>query len=226
MSNLINIPLNSMTELSAAVVLMNILITLVLVLMISWVYQKTHTGISYSRSFLVSLVVIGILAAVAMMILSNNLVQALGVLGIFALIRFRTILKDTKDIAYLFFALTIGMAIGTNNYVIAGVSTPVICLLLLLFAKYDFGSSTRNGFLLTLITDGGFDIHSAETSMDPFVRNRQFMQARTQADGAQEFYFSIMFKKSSNPGDFVKEIKSISGVKSVELISGKNATEY
>src|SRR3989344_4507744 len=225
MSNLINIPLNSMTEVSAAVVVMNIMISFVFMLMISWVYQKTHTGISYSRSFLTSLVVIGMLAAIAMMILSNNLVQALGVLGIFALIRFRTILKDTKDIAYLFFALTVGMAIGTNNYVIATVSTPLLCGMLLLFYRYDFGSSARSGFLLTIVVDGGFDITAAESSMHPFVRRQQFLQARTHVDGGQEYYFSLMFSKGADMGAFVRQIKDLAGVKTVELISGKNATE-
>lgn len=97
--NLTNLPLYSLTEFGSAVVVANILATFIIALIISWVYQRTHSGISYSRSFLISMVLMAVLSTIAMMILSNNLVRALGVLGIFALIRFRTILKDTRDVA-------------------------------------------------------------------------------------------------------------------------------
>lgn len=226
MSDLFNLPQYSITDISAAIVIVNILFTFVLALIISWVYQKTHKGISYSSSFLTSLVLMAILASVAMMILSNNLVRALGVLGIFALIRFRTILKDTKDVAYLFFALAMGMAVGTANYAIAAISTPVISLIMMILDKYNFGSAQKNGFLLTLITDRVFDFNAGQALIGKHTRSRQFLQAKTQPDGEQEYYFSLLFKEGADPGEFIRQMKAMAGVKTVELISGKNAVEY
>ncbi|MBI2063891.1 MAG: DUF4956 domain-containing protein [Candidatus Yanofskybacteria bacterium] len=216
----------SLTEFSSAVIIINILATFVIALVISWVYQKTHYGISYSKSFLTALVLMAVLSSVAMMILSNNLVRALGVLGIFALIRFRTILKDTKDVAYLFFALAMGMAVGTNNYAIAIISTTTISFLLLLLAKYNFGSAIKNGFLMVVITDKDFNYNNAEGFIDKHVRSKQFLQVKTQADGEQEYYFSLIFDKNTDFGEFIKQMKAMPGVRTVELVSGNNSSEY
>ena len=226
MSDLFNLPQYSITEISAAIIIANILLTFILSLIIGWVYQRTHKGISYSSSFLTSLVLMALLSSVAMMILSNNLVRALGVLGIFALIRFRTILKDTKDVAYLFFGLAMGMAVGTSNYAIAAISTPAVSLIMLMLDKYNFGSAQKSGFLLTLITDGVFDFNAGQALIGKHARSCQFLQAKTQPDGAQEYYFSVLFKEGADFGEFIRQMKALVGVKTVELISGKNAVEY
>jgi len=224
--NLLNLPIYSLTEFSSAVIIVNILVAFVVALIISWVYQKTHYGISYSRSFLTTLVIMSVLSAVAMMILSNNLVRALGVLGIFALIRFRTILKDTRDVAFLFFALTMGMAVGTNNYVIAAISTLMISSILMILSKYNFGSAVKNGFLLILLVDKAFNFNNATELIDKHVNSRQFLQAKTQTDGEQEYYFSLLLNEDADFGEFIRQIRAMPGVRTVEMISGKNSSEY
>ena len=224
--NLTNLPMYSLTDFSAAVVMVNILATFFIALAISWVYQKTHYGISYSRSFVISMVLMAVLAAVAMMILSNNLVRALGVLGIFALIRFRTILKDTRDVAFLFFALAMGMAVGTNNYIIAAISTIMISFILLFLDKYSFGSVVKDGFLLVLITDQSFKFNDVARILERSVRSHHFLQAKTQSDGKQEYYFSLVFGKNADFGELIGQIKTLPGVQTAELISGKNSAEY
>ena len=223
---LTNLPMYSLTEFSAAVVIVNIFATFIIALMISWIYQKTHYGISYSKSFLIAMVLMAILSAVAMMILSNNLVRALGVLGIFALIRFRTILKDTRDVAFLFFALAMGMAVGTNNYIIAVIGTVTISFILLLLKKYNFGSAVKDGFLLVLVADRIFEFNNAVSVIDKHARSHQLLQAKTQSDSDQEYYFSLFLDKNSDLGEFLRQIKILPGVKTVELISGQNSSEY
>ena len=227
MQNFLNLYDNSLTELSSLIIIINILLTFVLALAIVWVYQRTHRGISYSQSFVMAMVMLGILSSIAMMILSNNLVRALGVLGIFALIRFRTILKDTKDIAYLFFVLAIGMAIGTNNYVIGFIGTILLSAIILVLNKYNFGSFIREGFLLTFITDRGFTADSYKKAFSDNLASSKLLQIKGLSSGEQEYYFSVRFKNmDEGPGNLVSQLRSLAGVKLVELITGKDATEY
>src|SRR5438046_3544326 len=68
---------------------------------IAWVYMFTHTGLSYSRSFVNSLIVMPIVVAMVMMVLSNNLVTAFGLLAVFAIVRFRNILRATIDTPFV-----------------------------------------------------------------------------------------------------------------------------
>lgn len=224
--DILNITNYTLTELSAAVILVNIIASFVISLVIVWVYQKTHRGVSYSQSFIMALVMLAVLATIAMMILSNNLVRALGVLGIFALIRFRTILKDTKDIAFLFFVLAMGMAIGTNNYVIAFISTVALSAIILILSKYNYGSAIKEGFLATFITDKNFAADSYKETFDKYLASSRLLQIKTQPDGDKEYYFSVKFKGEGECDSFMNQLKSLSGVKLAELVTSKDSTEY
>src|ERR1044071_2137835 len=68
---------------------------------IAWVYMLTHSGLSYSRSFVNALVVMPTIVAIVMNVLSNNLITAFGMMAVFAIVRFRNILRDTLDTTYV-----------------------------------------------------------------------------------------------------------------------------
>ena len=86
---------------------------------IAWVYMGTHTGLSYSRSFVNSLIILPTVVALVMMVLSNNLVTAFGLMAVFAIVRFRNILRDTLDTSYVLAVIVIGMACGTMKFATA-----------------------------------------------------------------------------------------------------------
>src|SRR5947208_15393542 len=98
----------------------------------AWVYMFTHSGLSYSRSFVNSLIVMPTVVALVMMVLSNNLVTAFGLMAVFAIVRFRNIIRDTLDTAYILVVIVLGMASGTLKFstAIAG------CLLTLFIMTY------------------------------------------------------------------------------------------
>ena len=77
---------------------------------VAWIYMLTHTGLSYSRSYVSTLIVLPVVVALVMMVLSNNVVLALGLMAIFAMVRFRTILRDSLDTAYVLAVVVIGLA--------------------------------------------------------------------------------------------------------------------
>src|SRR5882724_11604858 len=91
----------------------------------AWVYMLTHSGLSYSRSFVNALVVMPTIVAVVMNVLSNNLVTAFGMMAVFAIVRFRNILRDTLDTTYVLTVIVVGMASGTFKFA----SAVVGCLL-------------------------------------------------------------------------------------------------
>ncbi|PIZ81358.1 MAG: DUF4956 domain-containing protein, partial [Parcubacteria group bacterium CG_4_10_14_0_2_um_filter_41_6] len=100
-------------------VILNLALTFILALVIALVYKNTHKGLSYSQSFLFTLILISVITTIAMMVIGNSLAIAFGLLGAFSIIRFRTPVKEAKDTGYIFFSLVEGMAVGTNNHVIA-----------------------------------------------------------------------------------------------------------
>jgi len=114
-------------------IIFNLTLTFLLVVAITYVYRKTHRGFSYSQNFTFTLVIMSMITTVIMMVIGNNLAAAFGLLGAFAIIRFRTVVKETRDTGFIFFALAIGMAVGTGSHSIAIVSTVFILLVIWFF---------------------------------------------------------------------------------------------
>ena len=94
----------------------NTLLAFILGIFISFIYKKSHKGLSYSQSFMLTLVFLTIIISLVMMIIGNNVARAFALVGALSIIRFRTVVKDTKDTAYIFMCLCSGMACGTSSY--------------------------------------------------------------------------------------------------------------
>lgn len=213
------------TEINAAIVVFNIFFVLVMELIIAWVYRKTHRALSYSQSFIFTMILMGLIATVIMMVIAENIVGAFALLGAFSLIRFRTIVKETRDIAFIFFALAIGVAGGTNNYVVAGIGTVLISLIILFFDKINFGSAVRGGHLLLVVAKEPFD-PTTHAILQAKTVSSYVLNLKTLVENMREFTLGIRLKNENDITQLIDALKKEQLVESVELMSGKNAVEY
>ncbi len=213
------------TEVNAAVVVFNIFFVLVLELIIAWVYRKTHRALSFSQSFLFTMILMGLIATVIMMVIAENIVGAFALLGAFSLIRFRTIVKETRDIAFIFFALAIGVAGGTNNYVVAGIGTVLISLIILFFDKINFGSAARGGHLLLVVAKEPFD-PTTHPALQAGTVSSYVLNLKTLAENMREYTLGVRLKDENGVTRLIDSLKKEQLVEHVELMSGKNAVEY
>ena len=214
------------TEFSAAVIVLNIVFCLVLELVIVYIYKKTHQGLSYSSSFVFTFVLVGVLGAVIMMVVQHNLARAFGLLGAFSLIRFRTILKETRDIAFLFFALAIGIAIGTSNYAIAFISTFLISGAIWLFYRYNVGQMrSRLGHILTFSVPGAYKMDDLRALLKEYTESFQLLQARAHGEYTR-YVFAIQTKETVNPADIVGVLRENKHLSDLELLSEEGGVEY
>jgi len=117
---------------------------------VSWVYMLTHTGLSYSRSFVNALLLLPPIVCLVMMVLANNLVTAFGMMAVFAIVRFRNILRDTLDTTYILISLVIGMAAGTQRFASAILGCIVICLVMVYLWQTSYGSRHHYDLILNL----------------------------------------------------------------------------
>lgn len=116
----------------------------------AWVYMLTHSGLSYSRSFVNALVVMPTIVAVVMNVLSNNLVTAFGMMAVFAIVRFRNILRDTLDTTYILTVLVIGMACGSQKFTTAVIGCAIMAIAMLYLWTTSFGSRHRYDLIVNL----------------------------------------------------------------------------
>lgn len=215
------------TELSSAVIVFNMLFSFLLQLAIVWTYHKTHKGFSYSQSFIFAVVMIGVLATVVMMVVANNLIGAFGLLGAFSLIRFRTIVKETKDVGFVFFALAIGVAVGTNNYSIALIATAMLSAMIFLMFRYNIGTGAKLGYLLMFHAEPAFRMASLDASFSEYLLSSELLHAKQHPHATtNEYAFAIRFRDEQKMEKFLDAIRGLSGVSRVELITGKHSIEY
>ena len=107
--------------------------------MLAHVYRRTHRGTSYSQSYLVTLMFMGVTTSIVMLIIGSNIARAFSLVGALSIIRFRTAIKDPRDTGFLFAAMIVGMGCGTQFYMPAICLTVFLSLLALSLYHFDFG---------------------------------------------------------------------------------------
>ena len=111
--------------------LINLTLAFILGVTVSLTYKKTHKGLSYSQSFMITNIFVAVIVCMVIMIIGNSLARAFALVGALSIIRFRTVVKDTKDTAYIFWSLAVGMASGTGSYFLAIAGNGVLIVIAL-----------------------------------------------------------------------------------------------
>lgn len=213
------------TETNVAVVIFNIILAFLLAWVVVWVWRRTHRGLSFTQSFATTILMLAPLASMVMMIVRNNLIGAFALLGAFSLIRFRTIIKETRDVAFLFFSLTIGVSIGTGNYAIALTATALISAIVLAFHRFEGPSKQQSGYVLTIEASLNADTKRIEAVAKQHAGRIELLHARS-GPTVRSLAFGLHLLTTNNPTSVVDEILKIEGVSSAYLITGKDAVEY
>ncbi len=194
---------------------------------IAWVYMLTHSGLSYSRSFVNALIVMPVLVALVMMVLANNLITAFGMMAVFAIVRFRNILRDTLDTAYILIALVIGMATGTQKFASAVIGCGVIALALVYLWYSSFGSRHRYDIIVNL--------HWARSIKDlpdlRYVLERHSWKSHLASQRSHEGYegtdlsYRLLLRDTNRVDDLLNEVRHVTGVSRVTSMLAEDESE-
>lgn len=117
-------------------ILLNIGISFIagVIIAIGYCLGKNKRG--YSKNFLATIILLPIVVVVVIPLIAADLKKALSLAGIFALVRFRSVPGDSKDIFYIFFTLTVGVAIALNYYLVSFVLLFFVSILFVLINRY------------------------------------------------------------------------------------------
>ncbi len=219
---------NASNQYSLQSILVNLLLSFVLGLIIAWVYKKTHRGLSYSQSFVLTLIMLSVVGSALIMVIGNSLARAFAVFGGFSIVRFRSAIKDTKDIAYVFFSLVMGMGVGTQNYLIAIIGTFFVCLLIIFLSKYNFGSIKKYQYILNFVYVKKKNLEENYLPLfEEYIEDKELLNVTSPEDKKfLELSYNIKFFDDRQLIEFVNKLKKTSGVKRVDLLSSKGDVEY
>ena len=200
-------------------VLLTLLLAFVLGQSLAWVYYFTHSGLSYSRSFVQSLVIVTIVVAMVMSVIGNNIITAVGLMGAFTIIRFRNMLKDTRDIAFMFATLASGMATGCRLYATAIVGTAFVCAIFVYLHLTDFGThQPHNGFLRFTLKGQIHPHHPVLGILGRFCNSYTLLSRQDAGYGeAAEYAYQVMVRNTDRSEQMLSELEQIDGLGGISL---------
>jgi uncharacterized membrane protein YhiD involved in acid resistance len=202
------------------------LMAFVLCSLIAAVYRWTFEGLSYSRSFVQSLVLGGVISSVMIMAIGNNLARGLGILGTLAIIRFRTHIRDPRDIMFLFAVLAIGISCGASVFQVAIVGTLGFCLVVLYLHHAPFASRRDYEGLLRLTLPAGADSRGVQEALIRFCSDWSLIAVREAVQGeGQEYSYHIRLRDPSCQADVISALKSVPAARDPSLLMQRSTVE-
>lgn len=193
----------------------------------AWVYMYTHSGLSYSRTFVSSLIIIPMTVAMVMMVLDNNLVTAFSLMAVFAIVRFRNIVRDTLDTVYILSLIVIGMACGTQKFSTALIGTLVAASVLVYLWYTSFGSRQRYDLIVNLNWQNpGNDMSSLQNLLDRHTMKAHCASQRSSHDGeGTDLSYRLLLRDPDRADEFLGELRKSEGVSRLTSIKAEEESE-
>ncbi len=127
--------MGSTDQITTINILLNLSMSFLVAMFIFYIYKKTYQGVLYQRSFNISLVLASTVTSMIIMTISGNLILSLGMVGALSIVRFRTPVKDSIDLIFLFWAIAAGIANGVGYYNISVLSSVMIAIFMFILTQ-------------------------------------------------------------------------------------------
>lgn len=197
-----------------------LMIALALGGVIAWTYRRTRAASEISPSFATTLVLLCILIAMVTQVIGDNIARAFSLVGALSIVRFRTVVRDTRDTAYVIFSVVVGMAVGANDPWVAGIGILVVVLAaFLLKPGAAAGSSPPSTFELRLRVGLGFDLDAMiGRLLDEWLVSHQLLSIGTVKQGSLlSVVYEARLRPECSPADLMQTLRRVDGVQSVDL---------
>jgi uncharacterized membrane protein YhiD involved in acid resistance len=202
-------------------IVLNLLLAFALGLVIAAVYRWTHVGIA-EKSMTDTLIILCMLISVVMVVIGDSVARAFSLVGALSIIRFRTVVQDPRDIAFVFFALAIGMAVGAGDPVVAIVGAFLIGGIIVGLHRWHTMTSDNGEYLLTFKAPLFTEYEQVYQSLfsKQLSANRLIGQKTTKSNTV-ELEFHVKLKEPERWRHFVQEFSALEGITGVKLAKPK-----
>jgi hypothetical protein len=208
------------TPITASTALLSLLLALALGQAIGAFYMWTFRGMSYTRSFVFAMVTGAVVTCALMMAIGNSLAAGLGLAGGMALIRFRTAMRDPRDLIFILAALAAGLSCGLRAWGPAILGTVVFCGASALYTFMDFGARERADGLLRLELP---PTPEAEASLSGllarYTQSFALVTLREVAQGdAMQHAYQVRLKSGADRTPLLRALERIEGSRDISLL--------
>jgi uncharacterized membrane protein YhiD involved in acid resistance len=201
-------------------VLLRLIAAMILGGLVVAVYRATRAADESARSFAVTLVLLSVLIAMVTQVIGDSVARAFSLVGALSIVRFRTVVRDTQDTAYVIFAVAVGMAAGAGHGWLAVSGLGVTAVAALLMRRVGGALSGRaEPYLLDVRLGLGREAHTVlAPAFDEHLLARHVVSIETARQGmALQLKYRVALRDESAADQFVKALNRIEGVQGVAL---------
>ena len=199
----------------------------VLGMTIATVYRYTHQGFTYARSFLQTMVLATIVITIMIVAIGNNLARGLGIMGAMAFVRFRTPIRDPRDIIFLFCCLAVGIACGSQVYNVALIGTAFFSFAAFFLMWSPFASRREfEGLLRFLLPPNSDSQNQVDNIFQRFTTHTEMVAMREAIQGeVLEYSYSVRLIDPSYKTDLVDALGKLPDISEVSLVMQRTTVE-
>lgn len=205
--------LENVTSISLVDMLLALVLAFCLGLFIFYVYKKTYSGVMYSSSFGVTLLALTMITTIVILAVTSNVVLSLGMVGALSIVRFRTAIKEPLDIAFLFWAIAVGIILAAGMIPLAVIGSVVLGIILIVFVNKK---TYVNPYIVVLRCAN----HESESKAKNFLEQQVekcVVKSKAAQKGMIELNMEIRMKHDNT--DFINVLAEMEGVESAVLVS-------
>jgi hypothetical protein len=207
------------TDAPAAAVFIRLIAAMVLGGVVAFIYRRTRSATDVQPSFPVTLVLLSILIAMVTQVIGDNVARAFSLVGALSIVRFRTVVRDTQDTAFVIFAVAVGMAVGASHPAVAVSGIAVVGAAAGIMTRRNAVGTSDELFALEVKVGVGQDAENAlKPALDEYAKSRRLTSLGTARQGlAIEVRYEIVLHAGCSAGALVKTLNRIEDVQGVAL---------
>jgi uncharacterized membrane protein YhiD involved in acid resistance len=208
-------------------VLLSFLCSFFLSSLIAIVYEKTFQGLSWSRGLMQSMVLGSTITCLLMIAIGDNVARGIGIVGSLAIIRFRTNLRDPRDLVFLFAALGAGVACGVQSYIAAFFGTLLFCAIAIIMQVSLFGIRRQyDGLVRFQIPAGPTLAAQAAEIMQAIPRTFALVTLRNVSQGdLVDCTYQVKLAREADSARLMEALEGLEGIRGLTYMNHSSTVE-
>ena len=195
-------------NISIAEIVVMLAITTILAAYIFMIYYISMKKTFYNKSFNISLALIAVITASIILAMQSNLVISLGMVGALSIVRFRTAVKDPKDLVFLFWAISTGIICGAGMFEIAVIAGLIVTIGLFILELTPIGMAS----MLLVVNAGSLACEKAVMEQVALFAKHYSIKSRNTSGNRADFIVELKVKDQNGLVQAVRGVKDVTGV--------------
>jgi uncharacterized membrane protein YhiD involved in acid resistance len=205
----------------------SVTLSFVLSLLIAYTYKETFQGLSYSRNMIQAMILGACATCIVMYSIGDSLARGMGMMGALAILRFKSSIRDPRDMIFVFAALGIGIACGTSSYRVAIIGAFGFSLIAVAINKLPFTKEANfDGLLRFNMENNPEDYETLKTLLQKNCKQFALVTLRDLAQGTRlDYAYQVKLKNNVDQAEFLQSLSSLKTVRGLSLLMQDTTVE-